>query len=328
MRRFVPPIVTIIILVIIYWRIDWADLAHHLVHLRWSYFVSGVSLFLLTTIMAMERWRLTLRGTLHIRSRDALALGFGASAFNAVVPSTLGSFGIAYYLKRKRGLTLKRGIASVLLARILDMMGLSIVVLVGSFLLPRDDFTVTIRVLSFCMITLIACFYLFSFSEDGRMRRILDRMVRSERLRGITIDTQEFLHSIRKRRGCFALILLISIGIWLIFTAQIYLFYHALNHSIPLYITLALAPLVFLAGSAPFTISGIGTRDTALIVLFAPYAPASVSAGVGVLCIFRNLISALAGLPFIRMFFSVDKEIEYVDLDESFRGKKNSKEYY
>jgi len=106
MRRFVPPIVTIIILVIIYWRIDWADLAHHLVHLRWSYFVSGVSLFLLTTIMAMERWRLTLRGTLHIRAGDALALGFGASAFNAVVPSSLGSFGIAYYLKLKRGLAL------------------------------------------------------------------------------------------------------------------------------------------------------------------------------------------------------------------------------
>jgi len=79
LRRFVPSIVTIVILVIIYWRIDWTELVHHLSHLRWSYFVSGVSLFLVTTILGMERWRLTLRGTVHIRARDALAVGFGVS---------------------------------------------------------------------------------------------------------------------------------------------------------------------------------------------------------------------------------------------------------
>ena len=67
----------------------------------------------------------------------------------------------------------------------------------------------------------------------------------------------------------------------------------------PFIANLALAPLVILAGLLPFTLAGVGTRDAAIIVLYAPYMPPAVAAGLGILCTMRYVIPAIMGIPFI-----------------------------
>jgi hypothetical protein len=66
---------------------------------------------------------------------------------------------------------------------------------------------------------------------------------------------------------------------------------------------MAFAVIAILAGLLPFTFAGVGTRDAALVVLFAPYLDAGGAALLGLCATLRYLIPAIAGLPFVSAFW-------------------------
>jgi hypothetical protein len=46
----------------------------------------------------------------------------------------------------------------------------------------------------------------------------------------------------------------------------------------------------------------MGTRDSALIYLFASYESAALMAGIGILCSMRYWVDTLLGLPFFHVY--------------------------
>ena len=71
--------------------------------------------------------------------------------------------------------------------------------------------------------------------------------------------------------------------------------------SVPLaYVTAAVLPAMF-AGLLPFTLAGMGTRDSVMIVLFASYASSAQALTVGlVYAFFFRWLLSLLGLPFLQ----------------------------
>jgi hypothetical protein len=67
---------------------------------------------------------------------------------------------------------------------------------------------------------------------------------------------------------------------------------------------IAYVPISIFIGLLPITIGGVGTRDAALIHLFAPYASPAMMAGIGLLCSLRYVLDSLIGLPFFRAYLS------------------------
>jgi glycosyltransferase 2 family protein len=68
---------------------------------------------------------------------------------------------------------------------------------------------------------------------------------------------------------------------------------------VPFLDNMAFATLAILAGLLPFTMAGIGTRDAAILFLYAPWLSAGQAAVLGVLATLRYLLPAIAGLPFM-----------------------------
>ena len=97
-------------------------------------------------------------------------------------------------------------------------------------------------------------------------------------------------------------IVLLSVGLWLLHLVQIYLFFLALHSHVAAKTVFAYVPLSIFIGVLPLTIGGMGTRDSALILLFAPYESAVVMAGVGLLCSLRYWMDTLLGLPFFQRY--------------------------
>ena len=122
---------------------------------------------------------------------------------------------------------------------------------------------------------------------------------RWERIAGVLHAWDAFLKSLRKQPQDLLLILGLSILVWILHLLQFYLFFPALNQPVPIGPSMALLPLAILAGMLPFTIGGMGTRDTAILILFASYAEPSILAGVGLLCSLRHWVDSLMGVPFL-----------------------------
>jgi uncharacterized protein (TIRG00374 family) len=89
-----------------------------------------------------------------------------------------------------------------------------------------------------------------------------------------------------------------SVFIWFLHLLQIWMFIIALKAWAPFIANLALSPLAILAGLLPLTFAGVGTRDAALVVCYAPYFDSATAAALGILCTGRYLLPALGGLPF------------------------------
>lgn len=122
-----------------------------------------------------------------------------------------------------------------------------------------------------------------------------------EKWKALGIDILEASKSIYLNVWTFAGILAITLINWFCSLLQTWLCYKALNADIPLFYIAAALPIAIFIGLIPITLSGMGTRDSALIYLFHHYAPYETNLAVGILySIFGYWLLSLMGLPFVK----------------------------
>ena len=97
----------------------------------------------------------------------------------------------------------------------------------------------------------------------------------------------------------------VTLFIWFLHLLQIWLLAAALHAPVPLLSSLGLSSLALLAGLAPLTLAGVGTRDVATIYLFAPFLTAPTGAALGLMLTLRYVLPGLAGLPFLAEYIDV-----------------------
>jgi hypothetical protein len=122
-----------------------------------------------------------------------------------------------------------------------------------------------------------------------------------EKLAGSWGEMHAYFWSSKRR---LAIVTSMSVFIWLLHLLQIWLFILALRASCPFLANLALSPLAILAGLAPLTFAGVGTRDFALILLYAGYFDAATAAALGLLCTARYVLPAIGGIPFFQRYLA------------------------
>jgi len=102
----------------------------------------------------------------------------------------------------------------------------------------------------------------------------------------------------------FLWILAITASNWFLSFFQVWLCYRAFNTEVPLTYVFAALPMAIFTGLLPVTLSGMGTRDSAVIYLFQNYAAYEVNLAIGILyAIFGYWLLALLGVPFMRAAF-------------------------
>lgn len=93
-----------------------------------------------------------------------------------------------------------------------------------------------------------------------------------------------------------ALLAASTFALWCLHLWQIELFMRAAGVFVPWDLAAARLPVAIFAGLAPVSFCGVGTRDAALVWLFADVAPPSAMAAVGLLTALRYLVPGTAGI--------------------------------
>ncbi|MDX9754169.1 MAG: lysylphosphatidylglycerol synthase transmembrane domain-containing protein [bacterium] len=98
----------------------------------------------------------------------------------------------------------------------------------------------------------------------------------------------------------FCLIFFITALNWFMSFFQTWLCYRAFNSPVPLSYILAALPIAIFVGLIPVTLSGMGTREGAVMMLFQEYASQEVNFSVGIMySIFGYWLLTLLGIPFM-----------------------------
>jgi hypothetical protein len=124
---------------------------------------------------------------------------------------------------------------------------------------------------------------------------------RLDKVRDLTSGWPDLLGLLRGRRRW---IVSFSLLLWLSHLCQIWLFTLVLAAQVPFTVCASLTAVALMAGQLPLTISGIGTRDVALVVLLSHYMTPETAAAMGILIATRGLLPPLLGLPVMRPYLS------------------------
>jgi uncharacterized protein (TIRG00374 family) len=305
MKRLISLLVSLAILAIIYWRMDFTRMGPVFRDCDPLWLV--LSLGMVAPLTLMTAWRLDqlMPGGARLGIGESNRLILVASVLNLVLPSKMGDLAKAWFIKERGHAGAGLAFALVIFEKACDMLSLLLWCAFGLLLYPQKD--VLFWTMTACVVGgLIGGLALlgspalagFAFKTGGRLARGRTR-AKLEKLADAWREMHDFFWRDRAR---LLRVSAISVFIWFLHLLQIWMFVLALRAHAPFLASLALAPLAILAGLLPLTFAGIGTRDAALIFFFHPYLDAPTGAALGILCTMRYVLPALGGLPFVSRY--------------------------
>lgn len=301
MRKLIAILVSLSILGLIYWQIDFDRVIAVLGNCNGPWLAVAIAMVVPLTLVTA--WRLALlvpKG--QVRLGEALDLTLMAGVLNMVLPSKMGDLAKGYAIAERGHMPGAAAFSLVVFEKGMDVLSLLMWCVFALIVIPTQAWITLSAGAIMAGVTIVGGLALSSRAFGGWMFGLLSRLapakmaVKIDKLRGAW---DEILVSFWSRKGRAAALILVSLALWFLHLVQIWLFVFALNISVPLMETIARAALAIFVGLLPFTFAGVGTRDAALIVFFQPFMPAAAAAALGLLCTLRYLLPAVAGLPFL-----------------------------
>jgi len=321
MKKLLSLVVSFAILALIYWKIGPAHRAELVRIFRdcdplWM----SLSLGMVVPLTLFTSWRLQqlmpARGQLSFGEANRLILV--ASVLNMVLPSKGGDIAKAYFMRDRSNLSGSLALSLVVFEKSCDMLSLLLWCAFGLALYPNRD---AVFLAMTAAVAGMLCFgvlllgsvkfaqFFFGLGAQFAPRKMREKFVKFGASWG---EMHAYFWSSKAR---LAKVTITSVFIWFLHLLQIWLFIFALRAAVPFVTNLALSPLAILAGLLPVpTFGGAGTRDGALVALYAPYFATPTALALGLLCTARYILPALGGLPFASEYFSRMKTLKKSDL--------------
>lgn len=264
-KQWLPALAGLALLTWLYTRVGWTEVARAVESVSPAPLLLALLLFVPQTLISALRWRVLVAGRGSITMAQAIGDVLRAAVWNLILPSKLGDFA-------KRGGESSREIGPratvagfVMFEKLADVAALATLALwASSWFAPLRWWLPTVGLIA--AVTLSG----WLASAESRGRRALAVSV-------------------------------LSLVLWSLHLLQFDLFFQAAGVYAPTNLIFARVPLAIFAGLLPLTSWGIGTRDAALIWLFADSAPAAAMAVVGGLAPLRYLVPGLFGLVALRL---------------------------
>jgi len=301
-RQVITVVAGVLVLVVLYWRIDLARMLHVFAAADLLWLAGAFALHIPMVVLAAERLRRMVQAGSGISVAEALRLNLAAASLNVVLPSKMGDLAKSWFFQRRGHLTGSQGFALVIFERACDLLSLLLWCGAGLATLPAREplidalsLIILFGVLGSVTLLVSRGFAAFCFALAARLcpRRGRERL---HRLEESWREMQDYFLADRVRA---AVLVALSLAIWFVNLFQVWMFLRALKAPVPVMASMGLAPLAILVGLLPVTFAGVGTRDVAVIYFFRDYMDPPAGAALGLLLTVRYLLFGVAGLPFL-----------------------------
>ncbi len=302
MKRAISLVVSLGILAVLYWKIDFARAIPVFANASIPWLAASLLMVVPLTLLTAGRLCQLMPRQHPLGFLEANRLILLASVLNLVLPSKMGDMAKSVFMADRGHLRGSLALALVVFEKACDMLSLLVWCVFGLLLYPQKDavfWALTAAVgAGFLALALLLgsthfanlCFGLGERFAPGKMGGKFATMRASwTEMHGYFWEDKARLARIAGN----------SLFIWFLHLVQIWMFTLALKTTVPFLASLALSPLAILAGLMPLTFAGVGTRDAALVYLYDPYMAAPAAAALGLLCTLRYVLPALLGLPFL-----------------------------
>ena len=306
-KKAVALSITLLLLYLIYSKIDLQVFYKNIININVSYLFWALSLFPVIPIIKAYRWRIILGDEINASYFTVLKVLMAGSVFNLFAPSKLGDFSRVYFCKKELTNDTHRIFNSVIVEKICDVFALCLICLV-SLNFVNVNYSIKVSILIFSLILFFTI--LIITSVDFHRFEFLNRLFEKIKLIEIFDDARNLKKEMKNNKIFFSKIFAISLFYWYVVLFQVHMFFLMFNLKASFVLVVSLVPIALFIGMVPITVSGIGTRDVALIFLFSSHFSSEIMAAIGILCSSRYLVTCLIGLPFFLTHHFTESQIE------------------
>lgn len=269
----------------------------------------SAAILLLVPLTLVTAWRFKLLSRTPVSVATSLRLLLAAATLNLVLPSKIGDLTKAWVLHRRYGFTGESALTLVIFEKAIDLAALLLCGLAAMATTESELVRILAVVIGLGLLAVTVC-----LGPWGMLPAIVARIARflpgraQAQAAAFALQWQAtarwFWHDAPRALATVG----VSLALWCGHLVQIWLLATSLDAGVPLLPAMSAATVAILAGLLPFTVAGLGTRDAALMIMFAPWLPPAAGAALGVLASLRYLLPALAGLPFLSEYWRARRQ--------------------
>ena len=269
LKHKVWKLIGLVILAYILSRIDWGQFKHVIQRAKWGWILWALFLNIPQLWLKATRWQnLLLTQGKKIKNMEAFLYYLSATYLGVVTPGRLGEFAKAIYLKENGIAGISYGLSSVLVDRLWDLSLLLILGFAGLIMLhpwPQARLMGWFGILCF----VIVCLYVKFSKSIERISTYLYKKLANSKMPEIAKEgAQQFRLGFRQLWGkrIWQSAMLTSFA-YAIFFLQCFLILKAFMIPLTYCQIVPVMAMVNLFSFIPISVSGLGTRDAALLFL-------------------------------------------------------------
>ena len=260
----------------------------------------ALSLIIPLLVIKALRWRLLMKAqNIDYSLKDSTLMYVAATYIGAITPGRIGDFIKIFYLKGD-DYPFGKSFATVLLDRLFDLISLLLLGYAG-MLLFITFFERTITILSCIFVGTVLLIIFFIYKKDfsmGILEYISSNFIPGRYRENAKIGFSDLCNGIKTlNANQIVSATFITFFAWVIYFVMMYLFALSLDINIPFLYLATCVSISAVVTLIPISISGIGTRDATLIILFSYLGLSKESAiAFSMMILFMYFVAGFIGL--------------------------------
>ncbi len=302
MQLFVKAGISLLLITILVFRIEWQDVWGHLREINIWLIVVCIGLQILVYLIGTRRWALLLAlHRLGHRFKDLAVMYLIGALFNNLLPSSSGGDLLrAYFVyKQKHGIAI--AVSPIFTERVIGLVTLiGLAAIAVSIVQTSHPVAETFKTLLPVLFAIsVLCLVLIGHRKTYRpVHRFFQRWRRVKAVDAI-LHIAEANHRYLNEPRVLIRLVALSLILQGIEIVLFYLLGYGVGADLEIGHYMVVVPLLFVAAALPITIGGLGVREAAAITLFGLHGMAEEHAAtVMVLFLVVLLVTSLPGLYF------------------------------
>ncbi|MBS3093288.1 flippase-like domain-containing protein [Candidatus Pacearchaeota archaeon] len=264
------PIIGIALFIYILINIDLTEVYGEIKNADLFYiFLAFVLLIIMLVVQTFKWYLVAVYQNITIPFRKAFEINLITNFYGFVTPSKAGGIVRAEYLREyTHDKNIGKGLFNFTIDKILDTLSLIFLVIFFSFVF-QDTLDIPLGTIVLFFIAFLIGIFIFMNKENSKyfLRFFYHRFIgkKYQNIAKLTFDS--FYENVPKKRYLF-LFFILNIVSWLLVYGIIYVIGLSLGIELHFIYYLAILPIGTMVAILPISISGLGTREAALIALF------------------------------------------------------------
>lgn len=263
------PIIGLALFIYILIKVDIISVINELYNADLFYLL--ISLFFMVILCFSETFKwfvIAFFQDIKVPFLEAVRINLISNFYGFITPSKLGAVVRAEYLKKYTG-NIGKGLCNFTLDKILDISSIIFIAILFSFVFKNKlNLPLGIFIIIFLIFILLTLMFVNKNRSKFIIKLFFQRFVPGKFMDKAKLTFDSFYDNIPRKRY-FVLFFLLNVFNWIIGYIIAYFIGLSLGINLPFIYYLAILPIGTLVTMIPISINGLGTREAALISLFA-----------------------------------------------------------